>query len=73
MKKHTTQASPLCEHDEAAAYLNVPPDTLRDWRRRALRASRQVGRPSRVRYRRSDLDALIESGYTPATSGPLAQ
>lgn len=27
---------------------------------------------SRVRYRRADLDALIESGYSPATSGPLA-
>ena len=73
MKKQAP-ASPLLTVDEAATYLNVTPATVRRFRRDGLLPVIKLGghTKSRIRFRRADIDALIESGYTPATTGPLA-
>ena len=78
MKKPKTGAdvftSPLLDVDEAAAYLNVSPATVRRFRRDGVLPVVKLGGQSRsrIRFRRTDVEALIESGYTPATKGPLA-
>lgn len=74
MQKQIPPASPLLTVDEAAAYLNVTASTVRRFRRDGLIPVVKLGgqAKSRIRFRRADIDALIESGYSPATAGPLA-
>lgn len=74
MKKHDPSISPLLTVDETAAYLNVTPSTVRRFRRDGVLPVVKLGghAKSRIRFRRTDVEALIESGYMPATTGPLA-
>jgi excisionase family DNA binding protein len=74
MKKQAP-TSPLLTVDEAATYLNVTPATVRRFRRDGVLPVIKLGgqSKSRIRFRRADVDALIESGYTAATAGPLAR
>ncbi len=60
--------------DETADYLNLTPQTVRRLHRDGVLPSVKLGgkSKSRIRFKQSDLDAVIESGYRPATSGPLA-
>ena len=58
--KQKTWESPLFTRADAAAYLNVRKSTLEAWAHRGGGPSFvKMGRT--VRYRRSDLDAFIES------------
>jgi excisionase family DNA binding protein len=55
--------------DEVGAYMQVPVKTLYDWRHRGIGPpGMRVGR--HVRYRRSDVDAWLESCRDPVL--PLA-
>ena len=65
----------LLEPWEAAVYLGLTEDGLsRLIRDGVIPVCKLGGRPrSRVRIRKSDLDALISASLTPATSGPLAK
>lgn len=56
----TINADPLLTVEQAAAYLNVQPQTLNNWRTTGRHniPTTKVGRL--VRYRRSALDAFIE-------------
>ena len=74
MKRRPEPLSPLLTVDEAAAYLNVTPSTVRRFRRDGVLPVVKLGGQvkSRIRFRRCDVEALIESGYSPATTGPLA-
>lgn len=74
MQKSKTGVDRLLDRPQAAAYLNVSVATVIRLDRDGLLPKIKLGgkAKSRVRYRRADLDALIASGYMPATSGPLA-
>ncbi|UJP40816.1 helix-turn-helix domain-containing protein [Cellulomonas palmilytica] len=56
-------------------YLNMTDDAVRRLIRDGVIPTVKIGgRPkSRIRVRRTDLDALIEASLTPATTGPLAK
>jgi excisionase family DNA binding protein len=60
--------------DETADYLNLTPQTVRRLHRDGVLPSVKIGgkAKSRIRFKQGDLDALIESGYRPASTGPLA-
>src|SRR5665647_960313 len=66
---------PLMDLWEVGDYLNMSePAVRRLVRDRIIPVIKLGGRPkSRIRVRRSDLDALIAASLTPATSGPLAK
>ena len=59
---------------EVAEYLGITEPAARRLIRDGIIPIVKVGGKarSRIRVRRSDLDALIEASTTPATSGPLA-
>lgn len=67
--------SPLFDPDETAAYLNVSIATVRRFRRDGVLPVVKLGgkSKSRIRFRQSDLDALIAANTSPATTGPLAE
>lgn len=64
----------LMEVPDGADYLNVTEGTFRRLVRDGVIPIVKLGgkKKSRIRVRRSDLDALIAANYHPATSGPLA-
>lgn len=71
-----TELSELLTLEEAAAYLRLAPQTLRNWRTqgggpRAIKT--QKGRPGRILYRRSELDRWLDErtqDRTPSPDGP---
>ena len=60
--------SDLMTEDEAANYLTVSKSSIRRWVQEGLISKFRVGKKS-VRYRRSDLDAYIESQQRTAVEG----
>jgi excisionase family DNA binding protein len=73
MKKPKT-VDPLLDVPQVAAYINAPQGTVRRLIRNGVIPVVKLGGKdkSRIRVKRSDLDALIAANYHPATSGPLA-
>ena len=71
----TSLAPDLLEVWEVADYLNLTEGTVRRLIRDGVIPVVKLGgkKKSRIRVRRSDLDALIAANYRPATSGPLAE
>lgn len=57
------QADELFTVAEVAAMLKLNPQTIRNWIDRGELACVRIG-PRRVRIKRSDLDRLIQPGYT---------
>ncbi len=51
---------PLLSSDQAAGYLGVSPQTLMVWRRTKRHALPAVKTCRGIKYRQSDLDALIQ-------------
>jgi excisionase family DNA binding protein len=66
--------SPVTDVPGGAHYLGVTEPTMRRLIRDGVIPVTKVGgKPkSRIRILKADLDRLLESGYVPATSGPLA-
>ena len=61
MTTATQVFNPLLTRTEAAEYLNVKPQTLAVWVHRGVPGPAYVKVGRSVRYRKSDLDAWIES------------
>jgi excisionase family DNA binding protein len=59
---------------QASEYLNIPESTIRRWiKEGAIPYVKPGGRPkSRIRIWSGHLDELMERGYRPARTGPLA-
>lgn len=74
MTKPNLPSSPLVDVPVGARYIGVTECTMRRLIRDGIVPVTKIGgKPkSRLRIRLVDLDRLIESGYRPATSGPLA-
>lgn len=74
MRNTKVEPSEWLDVPQAAAYLNLPDQSLRRLiRDGVLPYSKPGGKPkSRIRISRRDLDALMEFGYHDATAGPLA-
>ena len=47
--------------EEAAAYLKVHPETMRNWARKAVIPAAKLGNRGGFRFRREDLDHFVES------------
>jgi excisionase family DNA binding protein len=60
---------------DACDYLGVPRSTFDKWTRQGLIPTVRLGgrARSRLRFRRSDLDAFVSAATTPASAGPLAR
>lgn len=56
----TTEPEPLLTTDQVAAWLQVPADTVRWWRKRG-RGPRFVPLGRHVRYRPADVEAYLEA------------
>ena len=74
MPRKTLPQPVLLTVDEVAILLNVAPSTVRRFRRDGLLPVIKLGgqTKSRIRFRRTDVEALIEAGLIPASTGPLA-
>lgn len=74
MSSTPSQPDPLLDLWQVADYLGYSEPAVRRLVRDGVIPIIKVGglKRSRIRVRRSALDALIESATTPATSGPLA-
>jgi excisionase family DNA binding protein len=57
----------LLNWQEAALFLSVKPSTIRAWTRKGRLASVKLGKL--VRYRRSDLEAVIRKGQRTGMGG----
>lgn len=66
-KQQPAVSSPVLRTPEAAAYLNVRPKTLEQWRW-AGQGPRFIKLSRAVRYRLSDLDAFIEARVFSSTT-----
>ena len=53
--------------EEAAAYLKVHPETMRNWARKGVIPAAKLGNRGGFRFRREDLDRFLE-GRRPASS-----
>ena len=51
--------------DEAAAYLKVHPETVRNWARKGVIPAAKLGNRGGFRFRREDLDRFVESRRAP--------
>lgn len=60
-KRSSAQPQPLMTTVEAAAYLNFPEKTVKDWRRRNIGPKYIKVHGAQVRYRVRDLDAWLDS------------
>jgi excisionase family DNA binding protein len=49
---------------EAAAYLRVHPETLRNWARKGTLPAAKLGNRGGFRFKRTDLDRFLESRRT---------
>jgi excisionase family DNA binding protein len=47
--------------EEAAAYLRVHPETLRNWARKSVIPAAKLGNRGGFRFKRGDLDRFLES------------
>ena len=47
--------------EEAAAYLKVHPETMRNWARKGVIPPAKLGNRGGFRFRREDLDRFVES------------